>query len=63
MNQIGLSTVYTWKLYKETIPCSYLKQAKMSFFSYTKISRRAEQILPGVGKGLVRVGGGEEMGK
>jgi hypothetical protein len=29
---------------------SYLKETKMSFFSFTKFkNRRAEQVLPGVG--------------
>jgi hypothetical protein len=28
--------------------CSYLKQTKMSFFSFTKLeNKRAEQVLPG----------------
>jgi hypothetical protein len=43
--------------------CSYLKQANMSFFSFTKSeNRREEQVLPG--GGLVTVGGGRrwEMG-
>jgi hypothetical protein len=41
--------------------CSYLKQAKLSFFSFTKSeNRRAEQVLPGeVGTS----GRGEEAGK
>jgi hypothetical protein len=37
--------------------CSYLKQAKLSFFSFTKSeNRREEQVLPG---GLLPVGGGK----
>jgi hypothetical protein len=41
--------------------CSYLKQTKMSFFSFTKSeNRRMEQVLPG---GLVSVGGGKRWGK
>jgi hypothetical protein len=40
---------------------SYLKQTKMSFFSFTKLeSRRAEQVLSG---GLVPVGSGRRWGK
>jgi hypothetical protein len=38
--------------------CSYLKQTKMSFFSFTKSeNRKAEQILGG--GGLLPVGGGK----
>jgi hypothetical protein len=41
--------------------CSYLKQTKMSFFSFTKLeNRRAELVLSMV---LVPVGGGRIWGK
>jgi hypothetical protein len=48
--------------------CSYLKQAKMpyfSFFFYKSENRRAEQVLPrlGVCVGLGITGRGEVMGK
>jgi hypothetical protein len=39
--------------------CSYLKQAKMSFFFFYKIR---EQVLLGVG-GFIPVGAGKEVGK
>jgi hypothetical protein len=64
MNQLELYYLYTWKYYKET-PCVafYLKQAKMSCFSFflfssTKLeNRRKEEVLAGgigtSGKGKV----------
>jgi hypothetical protein len=40
---------------------SYVKQAKMSFFSFTKLeNRREEQVLP---RGLVTGGGVRRWGK
>jgi hypothetical protein len=41
--------------------CNYLKETKMSFFSFTKLeNRRVEQVLLG---GLAPVGGGKRWGK
>jgi hypothetical protein len=42
----------------------YLKQARMSFFSFKKLeNKRTEQVLPGVERSLVLVEGSEVMGK
>jgi hypothetical protein len=43
------------------LPVYYLKQAKMSFFSFTKLeNRRAEQVLSGR---LIPLGEGRTQGK
>jgi hypothetical protein len=67
MNELRLKYVYTWKYHKETL-CSYiyLKQAKMShfsFFFYKSREQKAGNSPAQVGKGDGTSGMGEVMGK